>query len=85
MPPDDKTKQWFERHNLTPPSHTPHGSADDIADKMRPAKIRSWRMEGNRLIAETDIGRLVNYVDPNVVMTGVDENNRPIFKRIQKK
>ncbi len=80
---DDKTKQWFERHNLTPPSHTPHGNLDDLADKMRPVKIRSWRLEGNRLVAETDMGRLVNYIDPNVIMTGVDDNNLPIFRRIQ--
>ena len=79
---DDKAKQWFERHNLTPPSHVPHGNVDDIDKNMRPAKIRSWHLKGNRLIAETDMGKLVNYIDPRYIMTGVDSNNMPIFKRV---
>lgn len=80
---NDKTNQWFERHGLTPPTHIPHGvNPDDLAARLRPLKARSWRLEGNRLIAETDMGKVVNYIDPGVIMTGVDENNLPVFKRI---
>lgn len=80
---DEKTLKWFEKHGAAPPSHTPHGvSADDLGEKLKPVKIRSWRLEGNRLVAKTDMGELVNYIDPGVIMTGVDERNLPIFKRI---
>jgi hypothetical protein len=80
---DDKTVKWFERQGLTPPSSTPHGvNLDDLSDKLRPLKPRSWKLEGNRLVAKTDLGDVVNYIDPGVIMTGVDENNLPQFKRI---
>lgn len=79
---DEKTLQWFNRHGLTPPSHTSHGiNLEDLSEKLRPLKARSWRLEGNRLIAKTDVGEIVNYIDPGVIMTGVD-NNLPVFKRI---
>jgi hypothetical protein len=81
---DDKTLKWFERHGITPPSHTPHGAtADDIRDKLRPLKAKAWRLEGNRLVATTDLGEVVNYIDTNYVMTGVDDQNLTMFKRIQ--
>jgi hypothetical protein len=80
---DQTTIDWFNRHGLTPPSHTPHGvTPDDIGDKLRPLKARSWRLEGNRLIAETDMGQVVNYIDPAYIMTGIDKNNLPVFKRL---
>jgi hypothetical protein len=80
---DEKARQWFERHNLTPPSHTAHGvTPDNIHDKLVPLRAYSWRLEGNRLIARTNMGDLVNYIDPNYIMTGVDENNLPVFKRL---
>jgi hypothetical protein len=80
---DDKTRAWFERHGLTPPEHIAHGvTPDDIRDKLQPLKARSWRLEGNRLIAETDMGDVVNYIPTNYIMTGVDKDNLPVFRKI---
>lgn len=80
---DDKDRAWFEKHGLTPPSHTEHGvNQDNIRDKLKRLEAKKWRLEGNRLVAETDMGEVVNYIDPDVIMTGVDENNLPVFKRI---
>lgn len=80
---DEKTVQWYERRGVTPPSSTPHGvKLDDLGDRLRPLKARSWKLEGNRLIAKTDLGDVVNYIDPGVIMTGVDERNLPVFKRL---
>ena len=79
----DKADSWYEKHGVTPPSHKPHGvTPDDIREKLRPLKAHSWRLEGNRLIAKTDLGDVVNLINPNYVMTGVDQANLPIFKRI---
>lgn len=81
---EQKVVDWFNRHGLTPPSHTSHGATpDDIRDKLRPLHVRSWRLEGNRLVAKTDMGDVVNYIDPRYIMTGVDANNLPVFKRLE--
>jgi hypothetical protein len=80
---DEKARAWFEKHGLTPPSTTPHGvTPDNIAEKLRPLKVHSWRLEGNRLVAKTDMGDVVNHISPEYVMTGVDTNNLPIFKKL---
>jgi hypothetical protein len=80
---DQKYLDWFNRHGLTPPNHTSHGvTPSDIRDKLRPLQPRSWRLEGNRLIASTDMGDVVNYIDPNYIMTGVDGDNLPVFRRL---
>lgn len=80
---NDKDAKWFERNGLTPPSSTPHGvSADDLSDRLTPLKAESWRLEGNRLIAKTRMGEVVNLINPNYIMTGVDENNLPILKKL---
>jgi hypothetical protein len=80
---DDKSQSWFNRHGVAPPSSIPHGvSLDDVASKLRPLKAKAWKLEGNRLIADTHMGQVINYIDPGVIMTGVDSDNLPIFKRI---
>ncbi len=80
---DQKTLDWFSRHGLTPPAHTSHGvTPDDIRAKLEPLRARSWHLEGNRLVAKTDMGDVVNYIDPAYIMTGVDKDNLPVFKRL---
>jgi len=67
---------------LTPPSHTPHGSDDDIPSRLKRVEVKKWRQEGNRLIAETDVGELVNLIPTDYIMTGVNDDNLPTFKKI---
>lgn len=79
---DERVRAWFEKHGLTPPTSTPHGvTPDNIREKLTPLKAKSWRLEGNRLIAKTDMGDVVNYIDPGYIMTGV-KNDLPVFKKI---
>lgn len=75
---------WYQKHNVAPPTHIPHGvTADNIREKLQPLRAKSWRLEGNRLIAKTDMGDVVNYISPNYIMTGTDETtNLPILKKI---
>lgn len=81
---DEKVRAWFERHGLTPPSSTPHGvTTDDIRDKLKPLKAKSWRLEGNRLVAETDMGLVVNYIDPGYLLVGTGDDGLPIFRKIE--
>lgn len=80
---DERTRIWFDKHGITPPSHVPHGvTPDNVSDKLRPLKVHSWRLEGNRLVAKTDMGEVVNHIDPGYIMTGVDNDNLPIFKKL---
>lgn len=80
---DSKTLEWFEKNNLTPPSTTQHDlTPDDIKDRVKPLHPHSWRLEGNRLIAKTDMGELVNFIDTGYILTGEDKNGMPILKRI---
>lgn len=80
---DQKQTDWYARKGLTPPSHTSHGlTADDISKELKQLKPHSWRLEGNRLIAKTEMGELVNHIDPSYILTGVDKNNLPTFKKV---
>lgn len=80
MNPEDL--ELFKRFELPLPSRDPHGTEEDIRSNLKPLEVKSWRLEGNRLIAETDHGTLVNILPTNVIMTGVDDKNLPILKTI---
>lgn len=73
---------WYVKHNVTPPTVIQHGIEDDILSKLQPLKAKSWRLEGNRLIAETDLGPVINFLPTDVIMTGIDSNNLPILAKI---
>lgn len=80
---DQKKTDWYIRHGLAPSAHTTHGvTPDDIRSKLVPLRARSWRLEGNRLIAQTDMGDVINFIDPKYIMTGVDNEGLPTFKRL---
>ena len=81
---DDKTLSWFNRKGLTPPEHISHDiSLDDISKKLKPLKPHSWRLEGNKLIAKTDVGELVNYIPTNYILVGTDKQGLPKFEEIK--
>lgn len=75
--------KFFEDKNLTPPSVSEHGTDEDIREKLKPLKVTSWHMEGNKLIGQTEMGEVVNYLSTDIIMTGVDEDNLPILTRIK--
>jgi len=73
---------WFTKRNLTPPESINHGDPDGIRDKMVKLKPTTWRMEGNKLIGDTELGQLVNFIPTNMILTGTDEAGMPVFRRI---
>lgn len=80
---DQKTLEFYERHGKTPPERIPHDvNLEDLADKLQKVKINSWRMEGNMLIADTDIGEVANPIPTNYLLIGTDKNNLPKFKKL---
>lgn len=78
-----QTDDWYSKKGLEPPEHISHGlNADDISTRLQPLKAQSWRLEGNRLIAKTSMGEVVNLIDPSYIMVGVDQQNLPILKKV---
>lgn len=73
---------WFDKHGLERPSHMDHLSVDDIEKHLRQIKPRNWRLEGNRLLADTDMGPLVQTIPTNYVLEGTDANGLPKFRKL---
>lgn len=74
---------WFEERGLRPPTNISHGiSIDDIKDKLKPLKATSWRLEGNKLIAQTEMGEFVNYISTDYILKGMDEDGLPILVKV---
>lgn len=73
---------WYTKRGATPPQRTSHNlTADEIIEKLEPLKPTNWRLEGNKLIADTAMGPLINYISTDYIMTGV-EDGLPVFKKV---
>jgi hypothetical protein len=72
----------FKEWKVPLPTREPHGTEEDIRANLKPLTPSKWRLEGNKLIAETDMGELVNYIPTDYIMKGVDEQGLPILKKI---
>jgi len=75
---------FFTKRNLPPPTTVSHGTEDDIGEKLQQLETSNWRMEGpGKLVADTPMGPLVNYVSPDLICTGTDKSGKPILTKIQ--
>lgn len=66
----------------TPPQSFTHITEEEIKENMKQLKPNSWKLEGNKLIGETEYGPLVQFIPTDRVLTGTDDNGLPIFKQI---
>lgn len=73
---------WYEKQNVVPPSVTPHGTEESIANNLTPMKINRWRMEGNMLIGESEAGTFAHTVPTTHICHGIDESGKPILKPV---
>lgn len=73
---------FFKNYNLPAPSTATHGSIDDIKASMTQLKPSSWHMEGNKLVGQTEMGPLINYLPTDVICRGTDKNGLPILEKI---
>jgi hypothetical protein len=80
---DEKELRWYDRMGVQRPSHQPHGTIEDIQASMSQAKAKNWRMEGNKLIADTDMGELVQWLPTDIICKGTDDQGLPILTRIK--
>lgn len=80
---DDKTLKWFDRMGVSRPQSQQHAvTPDNIAEKLTPLRAQKWRLEGNKLIATTDFGEVVNFIPTNYICKGMDDKGMPILVKI---
>jgi hypothetical protein len=82
MNPNSKEYKEFEKWQVKQPDHQPHGTDEDIRANLKRVKPRNWRMEGNELIADTDLGKLVQRIPVDYILTGEDASGLPVLEKI---
>lgn len=68
--------------NAPPPATASHATEEEISEKLKPVEMTNWRLEGNKLIAQTELGEVVNFIDPSYICEGTDNRGFPILKKI---
>jgi hypothetical protein len=71
----------YEALGVEPPKHSEHGSDADIRANMQRATPIRWFQRGNELVAETELGELVNFIPTDLFITGIDEAGLPILTK----
>ena len=74
---------FFRKYNLTPPEAITHGTEEDIKIRLTELLPNSWRLEGNKLIGETAMGPLVNFIPTDYILTGTNDKGLPVFQKIE--
>lgn len=77
MPP--KQQAELEGWGIAPPKTAEHG---DPSEHLKPLKPYRWRLEGNKLIGDTELGEVVNYIPTDYICRGMDENGLPILTKV---
>ena len=78
----ERIAAFYRKHGKEPPKHFEHGTEDDIKKNMVALRPNAWRMEGNKLIAETEHGTHVQTVPTDVILVGTGDDGLPIFKKV---
>lgn len=79
---EDQLK-WYDKMGRARPTHISHGiNLDDIDQHMKKLQPNSWRLEGNKLIGQTDMGPLVQFIPTDYILKGTDDEGLPIFERV---
>lgn len=78
---DPQLTKLYEKWGVSPPTSSPHGTDDDIRNNLVKLKPKKWRQEGNKLIGETEMGDLVQFIDTGLVLMGTDKKGNPILNK----
>ncbi len=76
---------FWRKYKIEAPEAISHGiedtAANPLSDQIPKNKIISYTLEGNKLIAQTDLGEVVNYIPTEYILHGVDDKGQPILRR----
>ena len=78
----ERIQAFYKKHGKAPPKHFEHGTEQEIRENMVRLRPGSWRLEGNQLIGQTELGTLVQTVPSDVILVGTDDDGLPMFKRV---
>lgn len=73
---------FIRKLGAAPPIATPHVTEEEILKNMKQLKPNSWRLEGNKLIGDTEMGRLVQFIPTDYICKGTDDKGLPILEKI---
>jgi hypothetical protein len=80
---EDQLK-WYDKQGKARPTHISHGvNADELHEHMRQLKPHKWRLHGNMLEGETDMGMLVQRIPTDYILEKTDDNGLPVFRKIE--
>ena len=85
MQPDDKTAKEFSKWGKEPPRSYSHGTIEDIRGNLKRLQPNSWRLEGNKLIGQTEMGELVQFIPTNYILEGTDDQGLPKLVKLELK
>jgi hypothetical protein len=74
--------EWYNKMDVKPPDSVTHGTDEDIRSKLKPTKMWGWKLEGNRLSCNTDMGKLVQSIPTNMILVGETPEGMPILQKM---
>lgn len=84
--PDEKELSQYDKWKKARPTHEEHGLKDSwenpISEQLHKGNARNWRMEGNKLLCDTDFGPMVQNISTDYICLGTDEKGLPILKKV---
>lgn len=79
--------KWFDKHGKPRPVHEEHAEdskENPLSSRLKRVQASNWRMEGpGKLVADTDMGPLVQWIPHEYVCEGTDNNGHPILRKIK--
>jgi len=79
---EEREAEEFSKWGKTPPKVAPHGTDTEIRERLATVMPSTWRLEGNQLIGESELGRFVQTIPTDYILTGSDEKGLPVFKKV---
>lgn len=80
---EEREEAEFEKWGKTPPKVAPHGTEDEIRQRLSAVMPSTWRQTGNQLIGESDLGVFSQTIPTSHILVGTDEKGLPVFKKIE--
>lgn len=76
----------FRKMGAPLPEAKAHGTEDQIRERLQPVQVVEWKLQGNNLIGTTADGlKMCQQIPTDMILTGVDEDNRPILQKVELK
>lgn len=82
----DKELEQFDYWQQKRPEHLSHNLTDTeekpLGEQLTKLKPTNWRQRGNKLIADTEFGELVQFIPTDMLLTG-ENDGKPTFTKIK--